>query len=399
MEKFRLVSRNLRQSDRTFEHGIQVSYGPVSIADARGSKLGAVYICSGACSSKSCMGYRTAIFWINGGSARALACPDNWCGVVVRRALPNVGCEFSPNVTSEWRNIDRPWHCCHFVWRYFSVLARNVAQKNHTMVFGIGTAAGSMGMFLLSPISVGLIDQFGWSDTLVIFAVVMMVIPFLGLALVNKNGNQTDDKNQLAQTTRQALKEAFGHRSYVYLTTGFFVCGFQLAFITVHFPAYIQDIGVDAKYAGYALAMIGLFNVVGSLASGVLGQKYSKPILLAWIYIARSIVTAGFILLPQSATTVIIFSMLMGLLWLSTVAPTNALVAVMFGTKHLGLLSGMIFVSHQVGSFLGVWLGGILYDIYGNFDLVWWIAIVLGLFAAAIHWPISEKAVTREAVA
>lgn len=281
----------------------------------------------------------------------------------------------------------------------FSVLARNVAQENHTMVFGIGTAAGSLGMFILSPVSVGMIDHFGWSDTLVIFAIVMMVIPFLGLALINRSGNQVNDSDQLAQTVGEALKEAFGHKPYVYLTTGFFVCGFQLAFITVHFPAYIQDIGVDAKYAGYALAMIGLFNVAGSLASGVLGQKYSKPLLLGWIYIARSVVILGFILLPQSATTVIIFSMLMGLLWLSTVAPTNALVAVMFGTKHLGLLGGFVFVSHQVGSFLGVWLGGVLYDVYGNFDLVWWIAIVLGLFAAAVHWPIPEKAVVREATA
>ncbi len=197
------------------------------------------------------------------------------------------------------------------------------------------------------------------------------------------------------QSIGNALREAFAHRSYMLLVSGFFVCGFQVAFITAHFPAYIGDLGIDARYAVIALALIGFFNIIGSLAAGVIGQRYSKPKFLAWIYIGRSVAVTAFLLLPQTPTSVIIFAIVIGLLWLSTVPPTNALVAIMFGTRHLGMLGGVVFLSHQIGSFLGVWLGGYLYDRFGTYDPVWWLGVALGIFAAIVHWPIQERPVER----
>ncbi len=276
-----------------------------------------------------------------------------------------------------------------------SVFARNVSPENRSMVFGLGTAAGSAGMFLFAPLSVGFISRYGWSDTLLIMSALMLLIPVLAVPLFGNSKSAAYSEASVDQTVGAALKEALGHQSYLLLIAGFFVCGFQVAFITAHFPAYIGDIGIDAKYAGYAIALIGFFNIFGSLASGVIGQKYSKPLFLSWLYIGRSIAVTVFLLVPQTPTTVIIFAIVMGLLWLSTVAPTNALVAIMFGTRHLGLLGGIVFLSHQVGSFLGVWMGGFLYDIYGSYDIVWWLGVVLGLFAAAVHWPIREAAVPR----
>jgi len=280
-----------------------------------------------------------------------------------------------------------------------AAFARNVPAERRSFVFGIGTAAGSAGMFLFAPISQGMIDAYGWSDSLVYMAIAMLVIPILAIPLV---GNSATSKVAIAeanQSAGQALREALGHQGFLLLTSGFFVCGFQVAFITAHFPAYIADIGIDARYAVIALALVGFFNIIGSLASGVIGQKYSKPIFLALIYLGRSILVTGFLLLPQSPTSVIVFAILMGLLWLSTVPPTNALVAIMFGTRHLGMLGGIVFFSHQIGSFLGVWLGGYLYDHFGSYDPVWWLGVLLGLFAAVVHWPIREKPVERPALA
>lgn len=280
-----------------------------------------------------------------------------------------------------------------------SAFARNVTPEQRSMAFGIGTAAGSAGMFLFAPISQGLISTFGWSDSLVYLGIMMLLVPLVAIPLRGNASSGTQKEVQYKQSIGEALKEALGHKSYLLLVSGFFVCGYQVAFITAHFPAYIGDLGIDARYAVIGLALIGFFNIIGSLAAGVIGQKYSKPYFLALIYIARSIAVSAFILLPASPLSVIIFSIVIGLLWLSTVPPTNALVAIMFGTRHLGLLGGIVFLSHQVGSFLGVWMGGYLYDRFGSYDPVWWFGVALGIFAAIVHWPIEEKGVARPAIA
>lgn len=276
--------------------------------------------------------------------------------------------------------------------------ARNVAPEKRTFVFGIGTAAGSAGMAFFSPLSVAMISALGWQDTLVWLAMAMLLIPLLGLALISNSSGGQISKAELEQTIPNALREAMGHSSYILLVAGFFVCGFQVAFITAHFPAYINDIGIDAKWAGIALLLIGLFNVAGSLGSGILSEKYSKPGFLAWIYILRSVAISAFLLLPQTPTSVVIFASVMGILWLSTIPPTNGLVAVMFGTRYLGMLGGIVFFFHQAGSFLGVWLGGYLFDIYGSFNPVWWLGVALGILAAIVHLPIKEQQVERAAI-
>ena len=276
-----------------------------------------------------------------------------------------------------------------------SAFARNVTPEQRSMAFGIGTAAGSAGMFLFAPLSQALISNFGWSDSLAYMSVMMLIVPLLAFPLRGNASSGSQSHSQFQQSVSAALKEAFGHQSYLLLTAGFFVCGFQVAFITAHFPAYLGDIGIDARYAVIAMALIGFFNIIGSLGAGFIGQRYSKPYFLAYIYIGRSIAVTAFLLLPQTPTTVIVFAIVMGLLWLSTVPPTNGLVAIMFGTRHLGLLGGIVFLSHQVGSFLGVWMGGYLYDRFGSYDPVWWLGVGLGIFAAVVHWPIQEKAVDR----
>ena len=280
-----------------------------------------------------------------------------------------------------------------------AAFARNVAPEQRSFVFGLGTAAGSAGMFLFAPLSQGLITAYGWYDTLIVMSVMMLIIPVLAVPLRGNSSSGSAQQAVYEQSVSAALREALAHRSYILLVSGFFVCGFQVAFITAHFPAYIADIGIEAQYAVLALALIGFFNIIGSLASGYIGQRYSKPIFLAWIYIGRSVLVTAFLLLPQTPATVLVFAVLMGLLWLSTVPPTNALVSIMFGTRHLGMLGGIVFFSHQIGSFLGVWLGGYLYDVMGSYDPVWWLGVALGLYAAVVHWPIKESPVERPALA
>ena len=274
-------------------------------------------------------------------------------------------------------------------------IARLVPAEKRSFAFGLGTASGSAGMFLFAPISQGLIDNLGWSDSLVAIALFMLAIPLLAIPLRGNASTSAFAAEEFRQSAAEALREAFGHRSYLLLISGFFVCGFQVAFITAHFPAYISDLGISARWAVVAISLIGFFNIIGSLASGIIGQRYSKPILLSSIYLGRSILVTAFLLIPASPLTVVIFAIVMGILWLSTVAPTNALVAVMFGTRYLGMLGGIVFFSHQVGSFLGVWMGGLLYDSYGSYDAVWWLGVALGLFAAIVHWPIAERPVER----
>jgi len=265
--------------------------------------------------------------------------------------------------------------------------------------FGCGTAAGSFGQFLYSPLGVALMDQFGWQNALLIFAGLTLIILPLSLALATGRGSAAATPAMPKQSLRQALSEAFGHRSYVLLVLGFFTCGFQLAFVTVHLPAYLIDRGLSVEVGGWTLAVIGLFNIVGSMSAGVLSGRMPKRYLLSIIYFGRALSTAVFILLPASPVATLIFGAVTGLLWLSTVPPTSALVAVMFGTRWLAMLFGFAFFSHQVGGFLGVWLGGVAFEQTGSYNAVWWLSVLFGVLSALINLPIVEKPVQRAAMA
>ncbi|OYW63048.1 MAG: MFS transporter [Bosea sp. 12-68-7] len=266
------------------------------------------------------------------------------------------------------------------------------------MAFGAGTAAGSFGQFLYPPIGNILIEQIGWNQALMVFALTLLpILPISIFLSTRKLGGavQASAANLPNQSIAQALAEAFKHRSYVLLVLGFFTCGFQLAFITVHMPAYLKDMGLAAWVGGWTLAVIGLANAVGSLSSGWLSTRMPKRHLLAWIYFGRSVAIAVFILLPPSPATAIGFGIVIGLFWLSTVPPTSSLVMLMFGTKYMAMLYGFAFFSHQVGGFLGVWLGGLLYEAFGSYLVVWWLSVALGIVSALINLPIVEKPVER----
>ena len=266
-----------------------------------------------------------------------------------------------------------------------------------SLAFGAGTAAGSFGQFLFSPLAIGLTHAFDWQMALVLFGfIVLLIIP---LSLVLATPKDAATPGVAKQSLREALSEALGHRSYVLLVIGFFTCGFQLLFITVHLPAYVVDRGLSVDIGAWTIGVIGLFNIVGSLAAGWLGDKMPKRYLLAIIYFLRSAAVLAFISFPVTATSSIVFGAAMGLLWLSTVPPTSSLVAVMFGTRWLATLFGVAFLSHQVGGFLGVWLGGVLYEAFGSYDPIWWGSIALGIASALIHLPIVEKPVMRAAPA
>lgn len=273
---------------------------------------------------------------------------------------------------------------------------RIVSPEKRSIAFGIGTAAGSFGQFLFAPLGQALIDGYGWQMALIALGgLTFVLISAFSVPLKGKPAAHASQFGGRDQSIPEALAEAFGHPSYLLLVAGFFVCGFHLAFITVHLPAYIVDKGLDPSWGGWSIAMIGLFNVVGSLVAGSLGQRHPKQIILAVIYLARAAIIVFFILLPLSPVTLMIFSASMGLLWLATVPPTSGLVAVMFGPRYMATLFGVVFLSHQIGSFIGVWLGGRLYDTTGSYDVVWWISVGLGIFAAIVHWPIKDEAIER----
>lgn len=274
-----------------------------------------------------------------------------------------------------------------------AAFGRSVAPEKRTLVFGFATAAGSFGQFLFSPLTQGLIVAFGWHDSLTILAALMAAIPLLAIPLMGKPPSKIVHGHD--QSIGEALREAINHRSFVLLMAGFFVCGFQIAFITTHFPAYLQDVGIDAKWGVTALMLIGAFNIVGSLGSGVLGMRMPKRWLLSIIYFARALVFTLFLIVPVTPVSVLAFAAVLGVLWLSTVPPTNALVAIMFGTRYLAMLGGLVFFSHQVGSFLGVWLGGFLYDLNNSYAPVWWMGVALAVFAGIVHLPIREEPVER----
>ena len=276
-----------------------------------------------------------------------------------------------------------------------------VPPEWRSTAFGFGTAAGSFGQFLYSPLAVALMDAYSWQTALTIFAGLMLLILPLSIVLsAPRGGAENVAVAPVAQQSlRHALAEAFGHRSYVLLVLGFFTCGFQLAFVTVHLPSYLLDRGLSAEVGGWTLATIGLFNIIGSLASGYLGNRMPKRYILSIIYFSRAIAIAVFITMPPSTAATLIFGAVTGLLWLSTVPPTSGLVAVMFGTRWLAMLFGFTFFSHQVGGFLGVWLGGFVFDHYGSYNPVWWLSVFFGVMSAIINLPIVEQPVGRLAPA
>ena len=278
----------------------------------------------------------------------------------------------------------------------YGVIGRNISADNRSWAMGVAAAAGSFGQFLMVPTEGFLISSLGWQQALLVLsAAVLLIIPLaFGLRENTFKGGVSAPREQ---TIAQALGEAFKYPSFQLLMAGYFVCGFQVVFIGVHMPSYLKDKGLSPEVAGYALALIGLFNVFGTYAAGALGQKMAKKNILATIYFSRAVVIATFIAAPLSPTSVYIFASVMGLLWLSTVPPTNAAVAQIFGIQHLSMLSGFIFFSHQIGSFMGVWLGGFLYDRTGSYDIVWYIAIGLGLFAGLVNLPVREAPITRGA--
>jgi len=276
-------------------------------------------------------------------------------------------------------------------------LGKLVPESWRSFAFGAGTAAGSFGQFLFSPLAHGLIETFSWQTSLFIFAAMMLLVLPLSLVLATPPA-QASSTIKL-QSSKQALSEAFGHRSYVLLVLGFFTCGFQLAFVTVHLPSYLVDRGLGADIGAWTIGFIGLFNIVGSLASGWLSGRMPKRYLLSIIYFGRAISVLGLILLPASTASTLLFGAVTGLLWLSTVPPTSGLVALMFGTRWLTMLFGFAFFSHQVGGFLGVWLGGLAFEATGSYNLVWWLSVFFGVASAVINLPIVEKPVVRPVAA
>jgi MFS family permease len=273
-----------------------------------------------------------------------------------------------------------------------------VPEQWRSLSLGAGTAAGSFGQFLFSPLARALIDAFGWQEALLIFAGCLLLVVPLSVVLATPRASQAGGA-AAPQSLRQALAEAFGHRSYVLLVLGFFTCGFQLAFVTVHLPAYLVDRGLSAEVGGWTVGVIGLFNIAGSLGSGWLSSRMPKRYLLSIIYFLRAAAVLAFILLPPSAVSAIVFGATMGFLWLSTVPPTASLVALMFGARWVGMLYGFAFFSHQVGGFLGVLLGGIAFERTGSYDAIWWLSILFGVLSGVINLPIVEKPVERPALA
>jgi MFS family permease len=276
----------------------------------------------------------------------------------------------------------------------YGIIGRQIDPAKRSWAMGVAAAAGSFGQFLMVPVEGFLIAGFGWQQALLALSLFVLLIVPLALGL-REPGFAGGAAPRREQTILQALGEAFKYPSFQMLMAGYFVCGFQLAFIGVHMPSYLKDKGLSPQVASYALALIGLFNVFGTYIAGSLGQKLAKRKLLALIYLSRAIAIALFLWAPLTPMSVYIFASVMGALWLSTVPLTSATVAQIFGVAHLSMLGGFVFLSHQVGSFMGVWLGGLLYDRTGSYDIVWYIAIALGVFAALINLPVREAPIAR----
>jgi MFS family permease len=273
-----------------------------------------------------------------------------------------------------------------------AAFARLVRPDRRSWAMGLATAAGSMGQFLFAPLGQGFISAYGPATALVLLAGFVALVPFLAGSL---SGRGENDEAEAEVSTRDALGIALRHPSYVLLTSGFFVCGFHIAFVSTHLPPYLTDLGMSTSLAAWSLSLIGLFNVIGAYSAGILGGTYPRRILLSGIYLGRGIAFALFLLVPASTVTVLLFAAALGLLWLSTVPLTSGLVALMFGTRHVGMLFGIVFFSHQVGAFAGALLGGTVYEATGKYDLMWILCIALSVGAAIVHLPIDEKRAPR----
>ena len=274
-----------------------------------------------------------------------------------------------------------------------AAMLRVVGPQQRTVALGVGTACGSLGQVVFSPLSHSLIERFGWHSALLYVALLTLLM--LPLALLLPRSTAVVGEVASNQSLTQAVSEAFKYRGYQLLTLGFFVCGFHVAFITVHFPNFIKQEGFDSLVSAYALALIGLCNIVGAFGAGVVGQYYSKKIGLVWIYGLRTLGFIAFILIPLSTASIYTFSVIMGFLWLSTVPLTSGIVTQVFGVRYMATLFGFVFLSHQVGSFSSVWLGGYLYQHYGSYDGMWWVGVAFGALAAIIHLPINERPLPR----
>ena len=276
----------------------------------------------------------------------------------------------------------------------YGVIGRNVAADKRSWAMGITAAAGSFGQFLMVPVESGLIGSVGWQNALFILGALALLIMPLAIGLKEPpRGVATG----FQQSVGSAVREAFAYPSFRWLMAGYFVCGFQVVFIGVHMPSYLKDHGLAPGVATTALALIGLFNVLGTYTAGWLGGRLQKRYILSGIYALRGVVIVAFLLAPLSPASVYVFAAAMGFLWLSTVPPTNAVIAQIFGVQYLSMLGGFVFFSHQVGSFLGVWLGGKLYDATGSYDVVWWLSVALSVFAALVNLPVREATITRAA--
>jgi MFS family permease len=280
----------------------------------------------------------------------------------------------------------------------YGVIGRNIDPAKRSWAMGVTAAAGSFGQFLLVPTEGFLIGHYGWQEALLALAVAVMLIIPLAFFLLEPSFAAGTVQAKRDQSISQALAEAFKYPSFQLLMAGYFVCGFQVVFIGVHMPSYLKDKGLGLGVASTALALIGLFNVLGTYLAGSLGQRMPKRYILSFIYFARAVAISLFLIMPLTPMSVYIFASVMGVLWLSTVPPTNATIAQIFGIQHLSMLSGFVFFSHQIGSFMGVWLGGYLYDKTGSYDIVWYIAIALGVFAGLVNLPVREAAIGRQPV-
>jgi len=277
------------------------------------------------------------------------------------------------------------------LWIVYSAVARVVTPERRTLALGIISAAGSFGQFAMVPIGQAFLDAYGWQTAFILLGIIVLVmLPMAGVVT-----GRSETPVVSPQRFRSAMAEAARHRGYLLLNAGFFVCGFHVVFIATHLPAYVTDRGLPAEIGAWTLAVVGLVNIAGSLIAGVLGDRYSKKGVLMLLYLGRALIITAFVLSPATIANTLAFGAAMGLMWFSTVPLTTSLVAQIFGPQYLGTLSGIVFLSHQTGAFLGAWLGGRLFDVTGSYEITWWIAVALGVVAAIIHYPIDERPIER----